>query len=575
MFKKTATTSRSKKAASGCGLIGFGIVWTLFSSLFFLFGIKSIYDGIGRSQWAEVSCEVTQFKIPGNKPKLDPPFQPQVKYRYNWEGSTRTGDKLWPNKEGEDKFEELGEIFEQYRDGKLKTCYVNPDNPDESALIITGSDTWGGLIPALIGAGFMAIGIGMIFIGRKEKKKKSSALSSQETKSDEAPALILVPFFSIFALAGLGILFFVVIPKTFKYFDAKSWQETPAKVIWSKVRSHDSDDGTTYSVDIFYRYKYNDRVYRSNTGSYTNSSSSGRSSKQAVVKAHPRGTEITCYVNPEKPWQAMRKRDLGWGALFALFPLPFIAIGVGGLWWMARNRKKKNRAKNPYLTESNKNDTGDFKGHKKYTQPEVEFTPRGSRVKSLLGVFLFTTFWCGITSIFVVLAVKSWLRDDPEWFLTIFIIPFVLVGLGGIFYSGYRFLTLFSPAPTIKLKPSAIVMGGTADISWAVQGGIGSISHFSIYLVGEEEATYRQGTDTKTAEELFYEEALIDTSDPRKIARGSASIDLSASGTPIMPSWKGTHNRIKWSLIVIGKVRLWPDVLDDYEIEIEPLEITS
>lgn len=574
MFKKISTTSKSKKSAGGCGLIGFGIIWTLFSSLFFLFGIKSIYDGIGRSQWSEVSCEVTEFKIPGNKPNLDPPFQPKVKYRYNWEGSTRHGDKLRPNKDGEEKFEKLGEIFEQYRNGKLKTCYVNPENPDESALVINNSDTLNGLIPTLIGAGFMAIGFGLITLGRREKKNKTLALSSQTNTSDDTPAIILIPFFSVFALAGLGILFFVVVPAAIKYSAAKGWQETPAKVIWSKLRSHSSDDGTTYSVDIFYRYAFNDRVYRSNTGSYTRSSSSGRASKEKIIKAHPRGAKIVCYVNPEKPWQAIRKRDLGWSALFALFPLPFIAIGIGGLWWMLRKHKKNTPTQNPYLTGSNKSGDSSFQGHKKYTQPEIEFTPRAKRVKALLGILFFAAFWCGITSIFVVIAVKSWLRDNPEWFLTIFITPFVIIGIGSVIYSLYSFLRIFSPAPTIKLKPSAISMDGSAEVSWNVSSGMGSIRHFSIYLIGEEEATYQQGTDTKTAEETFYEEAIIDTHDPRIISRGTAHLELSTAATAIMPSWKGKHNRIRWSLIVIGKISLWPDIADTYEIEIQPIDTT-
>ena len=566
--------NKVKKSSSGCGLVGFGIAWTLFSSFFFLLGIKSVYDGINRSQWLETPCEVTKFQIPGNKPQLDPPFQPKVKYQYSWKGSNYTGDQLWPKKKGVKKFEGIAETFEQYRDKKLTTCYVNPDKPQQSALIISKSDIWIGFIPALAGAGFMAIGLGMIILGRKEKKKKGSALSSQSTKDDKAPALLLIPFFSVFTLAGIGILIFVVMPTGKKYLAAKSWQETPAKVIWSKVRSHDSDDGTTYSVDIFYRYTFNGRVYRSNTGGLMSGSSSGYSAKKEVTKAHPRGTKIVCYVNPEKPWQAIRKRDLGWSALFALFPLPFITIGVGGLWWMARKRKEKNYSQNPYLKKSNKQRTTPFQKHQKYPKPQIEFTPRGSRIKTLITTLLFTTFWCGITSIFVVIAAKSWLRNDPEWFLTIFITPFVIVGIGGILYSCYRFLTIFSPSHIIQLKPSAITIDDSAKVSWSVRGGIGSIHQFSIYLVGKEKATYRQGTNTKTAEEIFYAEPLIKTDDPRTISRGSTRINLAKSSNKIMPTWKGSNNRITWSLIVTGKIHLWPDVVDSYEINIKPLDVT-
>ena len=37
---------------------------------------------------------------------------------------------------------------------------------------------------------------------------------------------------------------------------SEDWQEADCEIIWSKVRSHQSDDGTTYSVDIFYEYDW-------------------------------------------------------------------------------------------------------------------------------------------------------------------------------------------------------------------------------------------------------------------------------------------------------------------------------
>ena len=51
----------------------------------------------------------------------------------------------------------------------------------------------------------------------------------------------------------------------------------------------------------------------------------------------------------------------------------------------------------------------------------------------LLGLF-FTLFWNGIVSIFVYNVVKSYLDGRPEICLTIFLIPFVLIGLGLILF---------------------------------------------------------------------------------------------------------------------------------------------
>ena len=56
---------------------------------------------------------------------------------------------------------------------------------------------------------------------------------------------------------------------------------------------------------------------------------------------NPSGAEITCYVNPRDPHMALIDRGLGWWALMALFPLPFAAIGLGGLYAAFLRKPKK------------------------------------------------------------------------------------------------------------------------------------------------------------------------------------------------------------------------------------------
>ena len=564
---------KSKKSSGGCGLIGFAVIWTLFSSVFLFFGLKSLYQGLSHSQWPEVPCEVSYFSIQDSNPHTDPPFQPKVRYQYNWENTSYTSETVWLNKEGVDDYEDLSELVEQERNGNLTTCYINPDAPSESVLLNDNSNIWVSIIPTLLGGLFMAIGIGLIFLGRSEGKKKSPSLSSKSRKKEKKANVILIPFFSLFALIGFGILIFLILPTANKYFASKNWHETPAKVIWSTVRSHESSDSTTYSVDIFYSYEFNSKSYRSNTGKCISGSSSGSSPKQEEVKAHPKGKEFVCYVNPEKPWQAVRDRSLSWGILLTLIPLFFIAVGLGGLFSTLKKRRQAQISSNPYRSKSTQTNSSSFQQRKKYPRGYAEFTPRGKRIKALILTFVFTAFWCGITSVFAFQVVQSWLRDNPPWFLTIFIIPFVLVGICCVLYCLHQFLGIFSPAPVIKLKPATISVNGNAKISWNVHGGIGRIRDFAIYLVGEEEATFRRGTRTTTATEAFYEEELFKTNDPRKISRGSAEIDLSQLTGTIMPSWKSSNNCIRWSLYIIGDLPFWPDIKDKYEIEIHPVDL--
>lgn len=551
------------------GQVIFACIWTAFSSVFLAVGIYLTHQAYSKQDWKETDCIITKLEILDDK-NQENPFAPDVAFQYKWSGNNYTSQQLWPTERRVDDYAELAVLLENYEVDKGSVCLVNPDNPSEAALLHDGNEITGAIVFILFGGFFTAIGIGIFIHALRSKRKKQSAISS-EAKNNDKSKFITIPFFLIFACAGVAILIFFVIPKAIDYQDSKGWKETPAEVIWSRVTEHSDDDGTTYGVDIFYQYQVNGKTYRSNNMGIVSSSSSGRAAKQEKVDAHSPGTKTTCYVNPGNPHQALLERDLGWSVLFALFPLPFIAIGVIGLWYTLRNSSAKKKSSSPYRKASPlRHEAGDKDEF--HQAARQEFSPRGKRIKGLFAVLFFALFWNGITSIFVTIAVKSWMRDEPEWFLTIFIIPFVVIGLGALGYAGYRFLGIFSPAPKLTLKPSAITLGETARVSWQILGGANRFNHFAIYLVGEESAEFRRGTDNVTESEIFYESALIETQDTRKMARGSAQINLPHD---TMPTWKSDHNHIKWSLRVRGDVSLWADVNDQFPVTVLPINTAS
>ena len=402
----------------------------------------------------------------------------------------------------------------------------------------------------------------MLTMGFKSFRKKDKALSSK--KKEKVGNLIMIPFFGIFGLAGFAVLIFFVIPMWTKYFDAQSWQSKTATVVWSKVRTHDGDDGDTYSADIFYKYNYGERVYKSNNVDLMGGSSSGRGGKQDKVKAHPPGKQITCFVNPDNPHDALLEREMGWWAAFSLFPLPFIVVGVGGLIWGLKKKKKALSARAKLRKSKSRPDTSAYRSsHRK------EFSPRGKRIGWIFGVLFIAAFWNGIVSVFLCQLIPTWQKGEPDWFLTLFLTPFVAVGIGMILHVFYRILACFNAAPILTLAPAEITLGQATQLKWKTLSGEHKLSHFAIYLVGEEEARYRRGTDTVTDTSIFYEQALIDTKDPRKVRRGEAEIVLPSD---TMPSWKSSNNAIKWSLRVRGEISFWPDIKDNYEVTVLPTD---
>ncbi len=561
-------SNSSGKRTGTVGLILFGTVWTLFSSAFVCAGLMATWRGVSQSAWDKVPCVIERFEIRAD-PKKDPVFQPDLKFHYEWQGQSYTGDKLRPGVRGDDnEYEKLSEIREKLlaearRDkpeGLTTACLVDPQHPESASLLPPSGAGWLGLILVAFGGSFMLLGISIIWNGLKSRSQK--ALSDQASQASQAPFSMVI-FFGIFAVVGLGVTFGVVIPGAMRYFAAQSWVETPATVIWSRVKSH-SGESTTYSADLFYRYQFEGRTYCANGYNLMPGSSSGRDAKQEIVNSHPPKSPLTCYVNPRKPWQAIVKRDLGASALFALFPLPFLGIGFGGMFWSLKKRRaEKARLIDP-ISSSKATRSEPFI----QDLPERILSAGKSRWINLFAALFVCAFWNGIVSIFVGIAWTAWKKGNPETFLMIFLIPFVLVGTFFFINVPYRLLMVFLARYELRLTPGTLKPGGTATLTWKRLGGFGQPKSIAFRLVGTQSAINLAEENSSTATSIFYDELLADLPLSSISANRPVAIKFPENAAP---SFKSKSNKLIWKLRMDITLPGFPKITDEYEIDVRPL----
>lgn len=562
-------STSSGKQASPIFVIVFGTFWTIFSSIFFCVGLWVTWKGVAQSAWKKAPCVIERFEI-RTDPGKSPVFQPDLVFRYEWEGRTRVGNRLRPEGDGSDKFEDLSEVREMLLsesglgtpEGLRTECRVDPGNPEQSSLLPPNGSNWFGLIFVAFGGGFMAIGVSIIISGFRSRGR--SALSEQAKRSNQPPFSPLI-FFGIFAMAGLGVIIGFVGPAISRYFAARSWVETPATVIWSRVKSHSGSKGsTTYSVDVFYRYQFQGRDYRSNSYSLMSGSSSGRDAKQEIVDSFPSGSSLTCYVNPQKPWQAIVRRNPGAGGLFLLFPLPFLGIGIAGICWTL---KKKRQEKSRLVDHP-----GSGKAPRQEALipdlPERILSAGKSRWINLLASLFVCAFWNGIVSVFVGIAWTAWKKGQPETFLMIFLIPFVLIGIFLLINVPYRLAMVFLARYELRLTPGTLKPGGTATLTWRRLGGFGQPKSIVLRLSGAESATTRNGKNSSTATSIFHDEILAEIPLSSISANRPVAIKLSETATP---SFKGESNKLVWKLRMDITLPGFPKITDEFEIDVRPL----
>jgi Protein of unknown function (DUF3592) len=377
----------------------------------------------------------------------------------------------------------------------------------------------------------------------------------------------LVAFFAIFLLAGCVASYFTFVGPMARYLAARSWQETTCTVLESRVAESSDSDGTTYRPEIVYTYSSGGRAYRSDRYDFLGVWSSGRAGKEEIVARHPPGARVPCWIDPDRPEEAMLSRDLGLAHLLGLLPLIFVFVGAGGMIWAVRaGRRARAIAAGAPVPAGPASAFGVEPPPGAGLGP-LELRSALSPMGKLLGLAFAAVFWNGIVSVFVWQAAGTWRRGEPNGCLTVFLIPFVLVGLGLIFGVFRQFLVLFNPRPYLTLSPGSLAPGESAYLQWRLAGSSSKVRRLRIVLEGREEARYRRGTDTHTDRETFASVTVVDTAQPFEIAGGSTGFSV-PPGT--MPSFAAENNKIVWSLKVACEIPGWPDSEEEYEVLVRP-----
>jgi hypothetical protein len=570
----------------GAGPAG-GVFSKVFASLILLFFLglgsfftylvaRSVVSGARAYSWEETPCEIVSSRVVRNPPSADPEekFVFDVEYRYERGGRTFSSRQFRPGYTGSSEVAEAARLSERYSAGSRATCYVDPGNPRNAALkrptLWTGAMILFPLVFVLVGAG----GLAAIWWPRREPTAESSgaeqAISRKAVSSGKAQGC-LAAFFGLFFAVGLGTFYFFFAKPAMRVAAARSWRETPCVVLSSRVRTHEDSDGDTYSVDILYEYEFGGRRYQSNRYQFLGGSSGGSAAKEAVVARHPPGTRTVCWVNPRGPQEAVLVRSITKDYWVGVVPFVFMVAGGGGLLWVVSSARKR-RAASASPARRGGEAFGLPGAGWRFAETEaaagpVALEPSAGPFRKFVVILLLALFWNGIVSVFVWQAVKGWRSGRPDGCLTVFIVPFVLVGLLMVWGVFHQFLALFNPRPRVLLSSRSIPLGGSASVDWSFSGAAGRIAKLRISVEGREECRYRRGTDVHTDKDTFATIVVAETSGAAAGASGQATFRIPAD---TMHSWAASNNKVVWTLKLVGEIPSWPDVAEEFDLAVRP-----
>jgi hypothetical protein len=570
----TSVSGIGKSSGAGC-LIPFGLVFGGIGLLALILLAREFIADAKTRGWNEVPAELVRCEIQIDEAKQDAPFLLEVEYHYQFEGQTHTSTRYARKDQWTNDYEKLALQRAEFAKGDgSAACYVNPDDPTDA--IMKRESQWAALF-LLIPLVFVLVGGGIVWAGvAAARKKKSEAEGSVKPLSvstkagaGKAGPIAMGLFGLIFFSVGFGTLFPLAITPYLQAKAAATWLETPCKIIWSRVQSHEGDDSTTYSVDIFYEYVFAGVAHRSNRYSFSTGSSSGRDSKAAITKRYPRGSQQICYIDPAQPERAVLDRGLDAIGFWFLIPAAFMLFGLlagfgalSSLW-----KGKKPPAPLDALRSSATSAPPNVRETAADAGP-VTLNPAKSRLAGLIAVTFFALFWNGIVSVFIFSgAMKPSGGGLFGIFPILFMIPFLLIGLGLIAGVIYMALGLFNPKVELVLTPGQPCLGERASLSWRMKGSSSRLRSLKILLVGSEVATYRRGTNTHTDREPFYAQVLASETTPLAFYQGEVAFEIPYD---LMYSLSTGNNRIEWEIRIVGEIKPGPDISDSSTIEIHP-----
>jgi hypothetical protein len=171
----------------------------------------------------------------------------------------------------------------------------------------------------------------------------------------------------------------------------------------------------------------------------------------------------------------------------------------------------------------------------------------------------FCLIWNGSAAVLVVLAVDSFLEGRPEWFLTIFAVPFLAIGGWAVYDFIRQMLIHTGIGPThVEISDHPLHPAGTYQVHLS-QGGNLMIKTLALSLVCEEAATYRQGTNIRTETRIVFDRQIFRKTsfriEPGMPFEHQCHVDIPAGA---MHSFRSEHNAVNWRLVVRAEADAWP-----------------
>ena len=401
-------------------------------------------------------------------------------------------------------------------------------------------------------------------------------------------------------LLGIGVTFFVL---HFFFWVLPNWnfqrdfEQVTCEITETRIAEQQVDNSTVYRPEIRIGYAVNGKNYdlwtydqatleSEQPFSYIND----KEAVQKIIDVWPIGEQASCWVKRDAPEYAILSRPSQvWGWFFLLMLLLIGGSGFVGLWLTIAKKRfsqeylvdpknvglpffRANRKIKRFPTVPDPTDINDSPGtHLTFRLPTSQIS-----VIHVIGSIVFCAFWNVIAWVVLFSVFLAGADSPPSVMSRIFAVLFFALGLGMIVWVINLALTAFSVGATLLELSDHPIMPGRSCLLHLMQLGVFRMTDYTVAIVCEEVARFRQGTDTITTRKEVFRKELFCKKDFEAL-RDAPLVEEMRFSLPqgAMHSFVTDHNEICWKFLVQAKVVGGPDLKRECPVIVRPSSFVS
>jgi hypothetical protein len=334
---------------------------------------------------------------------------------------------------------------------------------------------------------------------------------------------------------------------------------------------------TTWRPCLRVRYVANGSVYESWSDGPSTENTPDREAALRRLAAWTLGSEAACWYDPAAPQTVVLQRGYNWWLWLLSLLLPGALVLIGGT-GLVRGLRSWGKSEEHRAASAGLSELLDPLAQPTLAAPGYPAVPvwddlvnsPGTILRyrlpiespenwTLVGFGLFALLWNAVLVVLAVGAGLDLLGGRIDWWLFALLVPFLGVGIGGVFMFVKSLVFATAVGPTqLEIADHPLLPGRRYDVLLA-QGGTGTIRSLALSLELEEQATFRQGTDTRTEQAVVWKQPVAVFHDvnaaPHSRFEARAVVEIP---TGSMHSFTSSHNAVRWRLVVRGTPDRWP-----------------